>query len=116
MRHDCTLRRILAKHATYYNEVRTHVSLEKDAPCTRAIERFGDIVAHQSWAGYTIVMHESDFSEATGPLVPIWNRSNGSALSLKTVKQIPTRPASIPRRIGSMFHHRSSAFAQTSPP
>jgi UMF1 family MFS transporter len=28
------LRRILAKYATYYNEVRTHVSLEQDAPCT----------------------------------------------------------------------------------
>jgi transposase InsO family protein len=39
------LRRILAKYATYYNEVRTHVSLGKDAPCTRAIERFGRIVA-----------------------------------------------------------------------
>ena len=24
----------------------SHVSLGKDAPCTRAIERFGDIVAH----------------------------------------------------------------------
>jgi transposase len=29
------LRRILAKYATYYNEVRTHVSLGKDAPCRR---------------------------------------------------------------------------------
>src|SRR5258708_6763207 len=29
------LRRILAKYATYYNEVRTHVSLGKDAPCGR---------------------------------------------------------------------------------
>jgi hypothetical protein len=40
------LRLILAKYATYYNQMRTHVSLGKDAPCTRAIERFGDIVAH----------------------------------------------------------------------
>src|SRR5213082_3114827 len=40
------LRRILTQYATYYNETRTHVSLGKDAPCTRAIERFGDIVAH----------------------------------------------------------------------
>jgi transposase InsO family protein len=39
------LRRILAKYAVYYNEVRTHVSLGKDAPCTRSIERFGDLVA-----------------------------------------------------------------------
>src|SRR5438876_12195967 len=37
--------------ATYYNEVRTHVSLGKDAPCTRAIERFGDIIAHPILGG-----------------------------------------------------------------
>src|SRR5437899_2920864 len=29
------LRRILTKYATYYNEIRTHLSLGKDAPCTR---------------------------------------------------------------------------------
>jgi hypothetical protein len=43
----CTpFRRILAKYAACYNDVRTHVSLGKDAPYTRQIERFGDIVAH----------------------------------------------------------------------
>jgi transposase InsO family protein len=40
------LRQILAKYATYYNEVRTHVSLGKDAPCRRPVERLGDIVAY----------------------------------------------------------------------
>jgi integrase-like protein len=45
------LRRILAKYATYYNEVRTHVSLGKDAPCARPIERFGEIVAHPILGG-----------------------------------------------------------------
>jgi transposase InsO family protein len=39
------LRRVLSKYASYYNEVRTHPSLGKDAPCTRPIERFGDIIA-----------------------------------------------------------------------
>src|SRR5271165_3901289 len=39
------LRRILAKYASYYNELRTHVSLEKDAPYPRPVARFGDIVA-----------------------------------------------------------------------
>src|SRR5437588_11552723 len=38
----CTpLRRVLAKYAAYHNDVRTHVSLGKDAPCTRQIEPFG---------------------------------------------------------------------------
>jgi hypothetical protein len=45
------LRRILAKYATYYNEVRTHVSLGKDAPCMRQIEWFGDVVAHPILGG-----------------------------------------------------------------
>jgi Integrase core domain len=45
------LRRILAKYAIYYNEVRTHVSLGKDAPCPRPIERLGDIVAHPILGG-----------------------------------------------------------------
>ncbi|MDQ6867050.1 MAG: transposase [Pseudomonadota bacterium] len=45
------LRRILAKYATYYNEMRTHVMLGKDEPCTRPIERFGDVVAHPILGG-----------------------------------------------------------------
>jgi transposase InsO family protein len=45
------LRRILAEYATYYNEVRTHVSLGKDTPCTRPIERYGDIVAYPILGG-----------------------------------------------------------------
>jgi transposase InsO family protein len=45
------LRRILAKYATHYNEVRTHVSLGKDAPCRRPIKRFGDIVAYPVLGG-----------------------------------------------------------------
>jgi hypothetical protein len=45
------LRRILAKYVAYYNDVRTHVSLGKDAPYTRAIERFGDVVAHPILGG-----------------------------------------------------------------
>jgi hypothetical protein len=45
------LRRILAKYTTYYDEVRTHISLGKDAPCGRQIERFADIVAHPILGG-----------------------------------------------------------------
>jgi len=70
------LRRALSKYASYYNEVRTHVSLGKDAPCGRPIERFGDIVAYPILAGYIIVTRESDFSEATSSLrSPLLRRS-----------------------------------------
>ena len=39
------LRRLLTKYATYYNELRTHWSLNKDAPIHRAIQRVGSIVS-----------------------------------------------------------------------
>jgi transposase InsO family protein len=45
------LRRILSRYARYYNEVRTHVSLGKDAPYTRPIERYGNIIAHPILGG-----------------------------------------------------------------
>ena len=42
---------ILSKYAIYYNEVRTHVSLGKDTPCTRPTERFGEVIAHPILGG-----------------------------------------------------------------
>jgi len=39
------IRRILAKYAIYYNELRTHRSLNKDAPIHRAIRHGGRIVS-----------------------------------------------------------------------
>jgi transposase InsO family protein len=39
------LRRILASYATYYNQARTHLALQKDAPLRRPIQRYGQIVA-----------------------------------------------------------------------
>ena len=37
------LRRILQAYADYYNRVRTHLALAKDAPLVRPVQRFGDI-------------------------------------------------------------------------
>jgi transposase InsO family protein len=45
------LRRILAKFSAYYNGWRPHVSLGKDAPEGRPIDRFGDIVAYAILGG-----------------------------------------------------------------
>ena len=39
------LRRILSGYAEYYNQARTHLALQKDAPLHRAIQRFGTIIA-----------------------------------------------------------------------
>jgi hypothetical protein len=40
---EAHLRRIVGAYAAYYNEARTHRSLNKDAPFHRAIERIGAI-------------------------------------------------------------------------
>src|SRR3979411_3108800 len=55
IRHECVdhlivlgeahLRRILTKYAAYYNELRTHRSLGKDAPIHRAIQHVGRIAS-----------------------------------------------------------------------
>jgi transposase InsO family protein len=42
---EAHLRRILTMYAAYYNELRTHRSLNKDAPIHRAIQRVGNIVS-----------------------------------------------------------------------
>jgi transposase InsO family protein len=42
---EAHLRRILRSYATYYNQVRTHLSLSKDAPVARSVQRTGQITA-----------------------------------------------------------------------
>jgi transposase InsO family protein len=42
---EAHLRRILTRYAAYYNELRTHRSLNKDAPIHRAIQHVGRIVS-----------------------------------------------------------------------
>ena len=42
---EAHLRRILRSYAAYYNQVRTHLSLSKDAPVVRTVQRIGQITA-----------------------------------------------------------------------
>src|SRR5262249_24750344 len=42
---EAHLRRILCAYAAYYNQSRMHLSLHKDAPLGRAIQRYGTIAA-----------------------------------------------------------------------
>jgi transposase InsO family protein len=39
------LRQILSAYAAYYNQVRTHLALDKDAPLGRVVQRSGAIIA-----------------------------------------------------------------------
>ena len=65
------LRRIMSTYATYYNESRTHLSLGKDAPIGRAIERFGRIVAQPMVGGLHHRYTRIQFSVGTGTSSPI---------------------------------------------
>ena len=48
---EAHLRRILKSYADYYNGVRTHGSLNKDAPISRPIQRTGSIKSHAILGG-----------------------------------------------------------------
>ena len=48
---EAHLRRILRAYAGYYNEVRTHRSLNKDAPVSRPVQRTGIIRSHPILGG-----------------------------------------------------------------
>jgi transposase InsO family protein len=45
------LRGVLKSYARYYNETRTHRSLDKDAPISRPVQRAGSIISHALLGG-----------------------------------------------------------------
>jgi hypothetical protein len=45
------LRHILLSYMSYHNEIRTHLSLEKDAPISRAVELAGHILCRPILGG-----------------------------------------------------------------
>jgi transposase InsO family protein len=48
---EAHLRRILKSYACYYNETRTHLALDKDAPLSRTVKRAGRILSPRSLGG-----------------------------------------------------------------
>ena len=48
---EAHLRQILSVYAAYYNQARTHLALQQDAPLHRAIQRSGTILAIPILAG-----------------------------------------------------------------
>jgi len=43
--YEAHLRWILAAYGSYYNELRTHLSLSNASPCHRPVQRLGQLVA-----------------------------------------------------------------------
>ena len=56
------LRRVLAAYSAYYNETRTHLSLDKDAPLGRSIQRRGAIVAVPVLSGQELSRDSCDLT------------------------------------------------------
>jgi transposase InsO family protein len=48
---EAHLRRILKSYSAYYNNIRTHRSLDKDAPVSRPVQRIGSIKSHAVLGG-----------------------------------------------------------------
>jgi transposase InsO family protein len=48
---EAHLRRILRSYARYYNDIRLHRSLDKDAPASRPVQRTGSISSHAILGG-----------------------------------------------------------------
>ena len=48
---EADLRRILRTYARYHNDIRTHWSLDKDAPVSRPVQRTGIIISHALLSG-----------------------------------------------------------------
>src|ERR1700686_5510135 len=48
---EAHLRRVLKSYARYYNETRTHLALDKDAPLSRTVQRSGVISSHALLGG-----------------------------------------------------------------
>src|ERR1700736_4093099 len=48
---EAHLRGILQAYARYYNDLRTHCSLDKDAPFSRPVQRIGSIMSHALLGG-----------------------------------------------------------------
>jgi transposase InsO family protein len=65
------LRRVLKSCADYYNSVRTHRSLDKDAPVSRPVQRAGGSVHAPSWADFITTTPELKFSVHTGGNRPV---------------------------------------------
>ena len=48
---EADLRRVLRNYASYYNQVRTHLSLDKNAPDFRRPQKLGPSQPSQFWVG-----------------------------------------------------------------
>jgi len=62
---EALLRGVLKSYARYYNETRTHLALDKDAPVSRPVERTGVVRSRAILGGFITITPELKFSVHT---------------------------------------------------
>jgi hypothetical protein len=82
------LRHLLKSYQNYYNEVRTHLSLSKDAPVSRAVQAVGDVVVKPLLGGlhhqYLIFGRDSQSERVEGDNhCPLSGADAGTSLILR---------------------------------
>jgi transposase InsO family protein len=107
------LRRMLASYSSYYNESRTHLALEKDAPLRRAIQRCGVIITTPnsfrtaSSLSAAAMIFGKDRSKPVGPL-PLRPFCPGCIIS---TRGYDFREGQGPRGSCAGFYNPCSAFS-----
>src|SRR5664280_1320141 len=89
---EAHLRRILQSYADYYNSVRTHRSLHKDAPISRPIHQTRVIRSHQILGGLNITTSGFKFRYAQGRYSPVANFAMTTNMATCIVPWIATTP------------------------
>src|SRR6478735_11675448 len=99
------LRHVLLSYMNYYNETRTHLSLDKDAPLSRRFRGQGVFFAFQSWAGCITNIFGFDLRQALARRLPgaaffspTLHRNCKRTMGLRQRKQPKCRPAGRPFR------------------
>src|SRR5215471_9688107 len=97
---EAHLRRALKSYARYYNDVRTHRSLDKDAPVSRPVQRTGSIKSLSVLADSIITTPGfRSYAGATGGrgVLPVrfpFHRCIGETLmEIRTVNNLPSAAA-----------------------
>jgi hypothetical protein len=85
---------MLQAYAGYYNKIRTHRSLDKDASALRPVQRIGDITSHPILGGFIILTFEFRFSVHTGNIAFERTHSETERASLKVDQRNAMRRAS----------------------
>jgi hypothetical protein len=100
---EAHLRRILISYAVYYNSVKTHRSLHKDAPIVRPIRQIGIVRSHpilgglhHHSSGFEFSVHTAEDRPHPADLRPIAERNQRPKRSGAIFLQASTSPCTTP--------------------